>query len=318
MSSIEPNTEPKYESVSQYNEDSEVAEILNDVVETISENTVEESTVFSAIEENETYSPKSSQSPIGPGSETGYENETTIVQREPELYSVPTIDTTDSVTTDSVTTDSVTTDSVTTDSVTTYNVTTDSVTTYNVLMDNVPNQSSQDYPLEPNSTNIILPREETPILQVSLLDLITNLVSDRELQKKYEFPIDAKYIDCLKQIVENHPKYFGSVESALYVIVKDGRISIADLPEIVQIVLDLYVILYSIHPKDLADMCAGILKTVFYIAVKGRVIVVEHENEIIWAFDSFIDSITELLKMNTKIHGTWNNITCGFSRLFRF
>ena len=284
MSSIEPNTEPKYESVSQYNEDSEVAEILNDVVETISENTVEESTVFSDIEENETYSPKSSQSPIGPGSE----NETTIVQREPELYGIPTIDTTDSV------------------------------TTYNVLMNNVPNQSSQDYPLEPNSPNIILPREETPILQVSLLDLITNLVSDRELQKKYEFPIDAKYIDCLKQIVENHPKYFGSVESALYVIVKDGRISIADLPEIVQIVLDLYVILYSIHPKDLADMCAGILKTIFYIAVKGRVIVVERENEIIWAFDSFIDSITELLKMNTKIHGTWNNITCGFSRLFRF
>ena len=297
MSSIEPNTEPKYASVSQFNEDSEVAEILNDVVETVSENTAEESTVFSAIQEGETYSPENSQSPIGPGcgigSENGSENETTILQREPELYSVPTIDTTDSVTTDSV-------------------------TTYNVLMDNVPNQSSQDYPLEPNSPNIILPREETPILQVSLLDLIKNLVSDRELQKKYEFPIDAKYIDCLKQIVENHPKYFGSVEFALYVIVKDGRISIADLPEIVQIVLDLYVILYSIHPKDLADMCAGILKTVFYIAVKGRVIVVEHENEIIWAFDSFIDSITELLKMNTKIHGTWNNITCGFSRLFRF
>jgi len=282
MSSIEPITEPKYESVSQSNEDSEVAEILNDVVETISENTVEESTVFSAIEENETYSPKSSQSPIGPGSGTGSENETTIVKREPELYDVPTIN-----------------------------------TTYNVLIDNVPNQSSQDYPLEPNSLNI-LSREKTPILQVSLLDLITNIISDRELQKKYEFPIDAKYIDCLKQIIENHPKYFGSVESALYVIVKDGRISIADLPEIVQIVLDLYVILYSIHPKDLADMCAGILKTIFYIAVKGRVIVVERENEIIWAFDSFIDSITELLKMNTKIHGTWNNITCCFSKLFRF
>jgi hypothetical protein len=283
MSIIEPNTKPKYDSVSQSNEDLEVAEILNDVVETISENTMEESTVFSAIEENETYSPESSQSPIGPGCE----NEITVVKREPELYGAPTIDTTDSV------------------------------TAYNVLMDNVQNQSSQDYHLEPNSPNI-LPSKETPIIQVSLLDLITNIISNRELQKKYEFPIDAKYIDCLKQIVENHPKYFGSVESALYVIVKDGRISIADLPEIVQIVLDLYVILYSVHPKDLADMCAGILKTIFYIAVKGRVIVVEHENEIIWAFDSFIDSITELLKMNTKIHGIWNNITCGFSRLFRF
>jgi hypothetical protein len=286
MSIIEPNTKPKYDSVSQSNEDLEVAEILNDVVETISENTVEESTVFSAIEETETYSPESSQSSIGTGSGTGSENEITVVKREPELYGAPTIDTTDSV------------------------------TTYNVLMDNVQNQSSQDYHLEPNSPNI-LPSKETPIIQVSLLDLITNIISNRELQKKYEFPIDAKYIDCLKQIVENHPKYFGSVESALYVIVKDGRISIADLPEIVKIVLDLYVILYSVHPKDLVDMCSGILKTIFYIAVKGRVIVVEHENEIIWAFDSFIDSITELLKTQIQLHGTWNNITRGFGRLFR-
>ena len=281
MSSFEPITEIKYESVLQYNEDSEVAEILNNIMETTSENTAEESTVFSAIQESEANSPESSQSPIGPGCGTGSENEINVVQRETELYDVPTID-----------------------------------TTYNVLMDNVQNQSSQDFPIKSNNPDI-LAIEETSIMQTSLLNLIKNIISDRELQKKYEFPIDAKYIDCLKQIVETHPKYLGSVESALYVIVKDGRISIADLPEIVQIVLDLYVILYSVHPKDLVDMCAGILKTIFYIAVKGKVIVVEHENEIIWAFDSFIDSIAELLKTQIQLHGTWNNITRGFGRLFR-
>lgn len=272
--------EQTYESVPQSTEDSEVAEILNNIVETVSENTAEESTVFSAIQESETYSPENSQSPTGPGSGPESENDI-VVQNDPDLSVIPTIDTADSVTADTL-----------------------------------PKSSSPDFPIEPNNPNI-LQIEDTPILQVSLLDLIKNLVSDRELQKKYEFPIDAKYIDCLKQIVENHPKYFGSVESALFVIVKDGRISIADLPEIVKIVLDLYVILYSVHPKDLVDMCSGILKTIFYIAVKGRVIVVEHENEIIWAFDSFIDSITELLKTQIQLHGTWNNITRGFGRLFR-
>ncbi len=274
------SSEDKYESVPQSNEDSEVAEILNNIVETVSENTAEESTVFSAIQESETYSPENSQSPTGPGSGPDYENDI-LVQNEPDLSVIPTID-----------------------------------TTYNVLMNTIPKSSSPDFPIESNSPNI-LQTEDTPILQLSLLDLIKNLVSDRELQKKYEFPIHAKYIDCLKQLIETHPKYFGSVESALFVIVKDGRISIADLPEIVQIVLDLYVILYSVHPKDLVDMCAGILKTVFYIAVKGRVIVVEHDNEIIWAFDSFIDSITELLKTQIQLHRTWNNITRGFGQLFR-
>jgi hypothetical protein len=265
MTSIEHNSEPKYEIVLQSNEDSEVSEILNNAVETVSENTVEESTVFSAIQDSEKYSSEVSQTPTGPGSCPDYENNT-IVQ--------------------------------------------------NVLLDNVPNTRSQDNPLEPNRPNT--PQsEDIPLLKVTLFELIKKIVSDRELQQKYEFPIDAKYIDCLKQIVETHPKYFGSVESALFVIVKDGRISIADLPEIVQIVLDLYVILYSVHPKDLVDMCAGILKTVFYVALKGRVIVVEHENEIIWAFDSFIDSITELLKTQIQLHGTWNNITRGFGRLFK-
>jgi len=282
--------EHKYEAVSQSIEDSEVAEILNNVVETISENTAEESTVFSAIQESETYSPEIFQSPIGPGSGPDYENDI-AVHDEPDLRIIQTINTADNVTTDSVTTDSVTTD-------------------------NAPKSSSQENPIAQNSPSI-LPREDIPTLQVSLLDLVSNLVSDRELQKKYEFPIDAKYIDCLKQIVETHPNYFKTVESALFVIVKDGRISIADLPEIVQIVLDLYVILYSVHPKDLVDMCAGILKTVFYVALKGRVIVVEHENEIIWAFDSFIDSIAELLKKQIQLHGTWNNITRGFGQLFR-
>lgn len=277
--------EQTYESVPQSTEDSEVAEILNNIVENVSENTAEESTVFSAIQESETYSPENSQSPTGPGSGSYSENDI-VVQNEPDLSVIHTIDTAYSVTADSVTADT------------------------------LPKSSSPDFPIEPNTPNI-LQIEDTPILQVSLLDLIKNLVSDRELQKKYEFPIDAKYIDCLKQIVENHPKYFGSAESAFFAIVKDGRISIADLPEIVQIVLDLYVILYSIHPKDLIDMCVGILKTVFFIAVKGKVIVVEHENEIIWAFDSFIDSIAELLKTQIQLHGTWNNITRGFGRLFR-
>jgi hypothetical protein len=169
----------------------------------------------------------------------------------------------------------------------------------------MPKPSSQDYHLDPNT-----------LLKHSLLDLITKVISDHELQKKYEFPIDAKYIACLKQITEKHPNYFGSFESSLFGIVKDGRISVADFPEIVKMVMELYTILYSVHPKDLVDMCAGVLKTVFFIAVKEKVIVVENENEVIGAFDSFIDSVVELLKMHIQLSGNWNNVTCNFRQMF--
>jgi hypothetical protein len=175
------------------------------------------------------------------------------------------------------------------------------------LSNNIPKPSSQDYPLDPST-----------LLHTTLFDLITKMVSDHELQKKYELPIDARYIECLKQIIEKHPNYFASVESSLMAIVKDGRISVADFPEIVKMVMELYIVLHSVHPKDIVDMCANVLKTVFFIAVKEKIIVVENENDVIAAFDSFIDSIVELLKMHIQLSGGWDNITCNFRKLFWF
>jgi hypothetical protein len=174
------------------------------------------------------------------------------------------------------------------------------------LSNNSPKPSSPDYPLDPNS-----------LVRITLLELITKMVSDHELQKKYELPIDAKYIECLQQIMEKQPNYFASFEASLLAIVKDGRISTADFPEIVKMVMELYMILYYVQPKDIVDMCANVLKTVFFISVKEKIIVVQNENEVIRAFDNFIDSIVELLKMHIQLSGTWNNITCNFSRLFR-
>jgi len=173
------------------------------------------------------------------------------------------------------------------------------------LSNNPTKSSSQDHPLDP-----------TTLLQTTLLDLITKMVSDHELQKKYELPIDARYIECLKHITEKHPNYFASFESALFGIVKDGRISTADFPEIVKMVMELYIVLHSVHPKDIVDMCANVLKTMFFIAVKEKIIVVENENEVIGAFDNFIDSVVELLKMHSQLSESWNTITCNFRQMF--
>ena len=168
------------------------------------------------------------------------------------------------------------------------------------LSNNFPKSSSENYPLDPAS-----------LVQTTLLDLITKMVSDHELQKKYELPLDARYIDCLKEIAEKHPTYFGSFENSLSSIVKDGRISVADFPEIVKMVIELYTIMYSVRPNDIVDMCANVLKTVFFIAVKERLIIVENENEVIGAFDNFIDSIVDLLKMQIQLSSTFSDLTCN-------
>jgi hypothetical protein len=169
------------------------------------------------------------------------------------------------------------------------------------LSNNLPKPSSQKYPLDPAS-----------LLQTTLLDLITKMVYDHELQRKYELALDARYIDCLKEIAEKHPIYFGSFENSLSSIVKDGRISVADFPEIVKMVIELYTIMYSVHPRDIVDMCANVLKTVFFIAVKEKLIIVENENEVIGVFDNFIESIVDLLKMQIQLSSTFSDLTCNF------
>ena len=167
--------------------------------------------------------------------------------------------------------------------------------------------SSQDYPLDPNT-----------LVQLTMVALIEKIIADHDMQKKYEYPIDAKYIDCLKQILEKHFTYFGSLEKSLQSIVKDGRISVADFPEIVKMVMDLYAVVYAVHPKDMVNMCAGVLKIIFFITVKEKLIVVEneHENEVISAFDNFVDSIAELLKMHIQLSGGCPTITCNFKKIF--
>jgi len=164
----------------------------------------------------------------------------------------------------------------------------------------------------------VLSSDTSESVHISLLVLITKMISDTELQKKYAIPLDAKYTHFIKQIIQKNPEYFSSVETSLNTIIKDKCISVSDFPEIVKMVMDLYVVLHSICSKDTVDICAGILKLIFFIAVKEKVVVVENENDIINAFDVFIGSIVELLKTHIRLSSNCLPITCDLRKMWGF
>lgn len=168
------------------------------------------------------------------------------------------------------------------------------------------------------SEDNLLSKHTSQSNQVSILFLITKLVSDMELQKKYAMPIDAKYIHFIKQIIQKNPDYFSSLETSLDTIIKDNSISVSDFPEIVKMIIYLYVILHSICSKDTVDICAGILKLIFFIAVKEKIVVVENETDVIITFDVFIDSIVELLKTHIQLSSSCLPITCDFRKMWGF
>lgn len=164
----------------------------------------------------------------------------------------------------------------------------------------------------------VLSTDTSKSVHISLLVIITKVVSDMELQKKYAMPIDAKYIHFIKQIIQKNPHYFSSLETSLDTIIKDNSISVSDFTEIVKMIIDLYVILHSICSKDTVDICAGILKLIFFIAVKEKIVIVENETDVIITFDVFIDSILELLKTHIQLSSSCLPITCDFRKMWGF
>ena len=154
--------------------------------------------------------------------------------------------------------------------------------------------------------------------KITLLFLVFRIINYHDLQKKYEIPIDAKYIECLQQITKKTPEFFWLFETALRTIIQDGVVSVGDIPELVKIMTTLYNTIHSIQSKTDIELCAGLLKLLFFISIKENLVPVNMENHtsILVAFDNLIDSVAELLKKHTQLSDSGSScstVTCNFS-----
>lgn len=135
----------------------------------------------------------------------------------------------------------------------------------------------------------------------SILYLVLRIIFYHDLQKKYELPIDAEYIQCLQELTKTYPQFFFEFETAMHTIIKDGTVSVSDIPELVKLMHNLYEIINNIKKKTNIELCAGLLKLLFFVYIKENLVVVEDETLVLIAFDSLIDSITELLKLHMQL-----------------
>jgi len=145
-------------------------------------------------------------------------------------------------------------------------------------------------PLEIPSPNIDTPStlsvdvEEQPVSKKSFFDenelrkdvntlsqCITLLLATTDVADKYALVINGKTCSILNTLLEND-KYFDIVEELFKGIIQDGKIDANDVPLIMNLLVDLYVLLKNKKLKFSLVDCGEVLKTIFTVLVKEEII----------------------------------------------
>ena len=105
----------------------------------------------------------------------------------------------------------------------------------------------------------------------TLSQCITLLLATTDVADKYALVIDGKTHSILNSLLEND-KYFDIVEDLFKGIIQDGKIDANDVPHIMNLLVDLYVLLKNKKLKFTLVDCGEVLKTIFTVLVKEEII----------------------------------------------
>ena len=105
----------------------------------------------------------------------------------------------------------------------------------------------------------------------TLSHCITLLLATTDVADKYALVIDGKTSSILNTLLEND-KYFDIIEDMFKGIIQDGKIDANDVPLIMNLLVDLYVLLKNKKLKFTLFDCGEVLKTIFTVLVKEQII----------------------------------------------
>jgi hypothetical protein len=220
----------------------------------------------------------------------------------------------------------------------TTNVVTQNVDTQNIDTQ-VDNTSVVDTPnvdtLNVNTSVVNTPNVDTPNVDTLVIDnsntntlniyndtvrLILDVMGKDEKIKKYNINIDTKTNDIFIMIIKSNPLLFSDIEDTLIKIVKDGKIDLNDIPEILVLLKKLYEIIYGLKKTkksviDVAKITGDILKILVLILTKENKIKINNEEEFLKNVNELIDMAITLLSLNKNLKKSYgcNN----FLKLFK-
>jgi hypothetical protein len=98
----------------------------------------------------------------------------------------------------------------------------------------------------PEEVFVVKPVEE--VIKLSLIQLLDNIINNKQDKDNDEIILSPNLQKYILLIIKENPKIFMDVEVSMENIIKDGKIDIKDIPDLLVIISKLYEILH--HFKD--------------------------------------------------------------------
>jgi len=132
----------------------------------------------------------------------------------------------------------------------------------------------------------------------TLSQCISVLLTTTDVVDKYALVINGKTRSILDSLLEND-KYFDIIEDLFKGIIKDDKIDANDVPLIMNLLVDLYVILKTKKLKFTLVDCGEVLKTIFTVLVKEKIIPInEQEMDLLRCLYNIIEMSVHLSQTN--------------------
>ena len=132
----------------------------------------------------------------------------------------------------------------------------------------------------------------------TLSQYVTLILTVTDVENKYSLTIDSKLKSILTTLLSTGT-YFDKIEQTFKDIVQDNKIDANDVPKIMILLVDLYTTLKNAKITFNKELCGEVLKTVFTVIIKEKLIpVTDKEKELIRCIYDIIESSVQLAQMS--------------------
>lgn len=131
----------------------------------------------------------------------------------------------------------------------------------------------------------------------TLSSVIGIIVANNSDMQQYKMDISPKVKALLEKLL-GEMKYFDQVEEYLKAIIKDDKLDAKEVPIVMLLLTELYERLQTFSMEDIrSEDCADLLKIIFEVAIKEKIIKISSEDlEILSAIYNIIDTSVKLIK----------------------
>jgi hypothetical protein len=135
----------------------------------------------------------------------------------------------------------------------------------------------------------------------TFIQIIDNIISSKDIQREKNITCSSDLCFFIPYIIINDPDFLISIELSFENIVKQHKMSINEVPNIISYVIKLYLLLCNVYKEsNLGEQCGNILKFVYTILVQERIVSIDNNEDVLPFLYNLIDSCVELVTLPNK------------------